>query len=236
MSSRTTAPPPPAPDQTRGGGLLSGRRDDGRRLRTAPRRRGLLAFAGLMIAGSALAGAVLFSQLGDRTDVLAVSADVAKGQVITEGDLQRRSIAGVDGAIPVEAIDTVVGTTAKVDMVAGQIVTDSMVTRDPVPGDGQATVGLSLDAARAPSAGLSAGDLVSVVAVPSGTVDLGASVALDAPQILARGAEVLDVKGSPTEGATVLVTVIVDEDDASTIAAYSAAGLVAVVETAPTGD
>ncbi|MDF1705814.1 MAG: SAF domain-containing protein [Aeromicrobium sp.] len=179
---------------------------------------------------------MLFSQLGDRTDVLAVSADVAKGQVITEGDLQRRSIAGVDGAIPVEAIDTVVGTTAKVDMVAGQIVTDSMVTRDPVPGDGQATVGLSLDAARAPSAGLSAGDLVSVVAVPSGTVDLGASVALDAPQILARGAEVLDVKGSPTEGATVLVTVIVDEDDASTIAAYSAAGLVAVVETAPTGD
>ncbi|MCK5891694.1 SAF domain-containing protein [Aeromicrobium sp.] len=189
-----------------------------------------------MIAGSALAGAVLFSQLGDRTDVLVVSTDVAKGQVITEGDLQRQSVAGVDAAIPVGAIDTVVGTTAKVDMVAGQIVTDSMVTRDPVPGDGQATVGLSLDAARAPSTGLSAGDLVSVVVVPSGTVDLGASVALDAPQILARGAEVLDVQGSPTDGATVLVTVIVDEDDASTIAAYSAAGLVAVVETAPTGN
>lgn len=235
MSTRTPAPPAP-PSSSNRDGVLSGRRIDDRRLRAVPRRRGLLAVAGLMIAGSALAGAVLFSQLGDRTDVLAVKEDVAKGQVITEKDLERQSVAGVNGAVPVSAIDTVVGTTATVDMVAGQIVTDSMVTSDPVPGDGRATVGLSLDAARAPLAGLGAGDLVSVVAVPSGTVDLGASVALDAPQILAREAEVLDVQGSATEGATVLVTVIVDEDDASTIAAYSAAGLVAVVETAAAGD
>ncbi|MEG9227300.1 SAF domain-containing protein [Aeromicrobium sp. Sec7.5] len=232
MSTRTPAPPPPSARE----GALSGRRIDDRRMRTLPRRRGLLAFAGLMIAGSALAGAVLFSQFGDRTDVLAVKEDVAKGQVITEKDLERQSVAGVDGAVPVSAIDTVIGKTAQVDMVSGQIVTDSMVTSDPVPGDGSATVGLSLDAARAPSAGLSAGDLVSVVAVPSGTVDLSPSTALDAPQILAREAEVLEVQGSATEGATVLVTVVVDEDDATTIAAYSAAGLVAVVETAAAGN
>ena len=234
MSSRTTLLPPPSNAPTRAG-VIAGRQVDDRRMRTLPRRKGLLAFAGLMIAGSALAGAVLFSQAGQRDEVLAVGDDVAKGHVITEDDLVRTSVAGVDGAVPVSAIDTIVGTTATVDMVAGQILTDAMVTNDPVPGEGNATVGLSLDPSRAPSTGLNAGDLVTVVAVPGGSVDLSVSTALDAPRVLAREAEVLDVKGSATEGGTVLVTVIVDESDAASIAAYSAAGLVAVVETSAGG-
>lgn len=232
MSTTTRAPAPPAqPPKT--GGALAGRRMDDRRLRAQPRRKGVLAFAAMMIVGSALAGALLFSSLGDRTEVLAVRDAVAKGQVITEDDLIQKSVAGVEDAVSVDQINEVVGSTASVDLVAGQILTNSTVTSDPMPADGEATVGLNLDPSRVPSSGLNAGDVVSVVAVPGGTVELGTVSALDAPTVLARGASVLEVQGSSTEGGTVLVTVVVDEDDAAKIAAYSAGGLVAVVETTP---
>lgn len=210
--------------------LLAGRRVDDRSLRTKTRRSGLITAAVLLIVVCGLGGALLLSQAGDKTTVLAISEPVAKGEVVDRGDLVSTEVAGVPGAIRATDADTVIGKTAAVDLVAGQILNGDMVTSNPVPGTGKATVGLSLDPTRVPSSGMKSGSVVNVVAVPNGENGAPAQE-LDAPQLLAERAEVYAVDVASTAGGGLLVTLIVDQSDAARIAAYSTSNRVALVET-----
>jgi len=216
--------------------ILTGRRGHDRGLRNRPRRTGLLALAGLMIAGSALAGAVLFARAGDTVDVLAAREGIAKGHTITRDDLVAKDVSGIDNAVRVDDANRLVGATAVVDLLPGQVFAEAMVSKTPTPGAGEATVGLNLAAARAPAAGLMAGDVVDVIAVPAEGNAANDTDALDTPPTLAADAQVYDVKGSATEGGGVLVTLVVDRSAAARIAAYSTAGRVAIVETPPTAE
>ena len=216
------------------GGLLAG----DRRAATGPpkprnRSWGLVTLAALLVVGLGLSVAAWGLQVGDKTSVLAIGHPVAKGQVVERGDLVSRSVAGVSEAIPVEDVDTVVGKTAAVDLVAGQILTPAMVAAAPVPGEGQSVVGLALDPTRVPSAGLEPGDQVDVIAVPAGAGVAKSDGDAEAPGVLAAAAEVYAVRGESTAGGLLLLTVVVDAGDAAKIAAYSTQNRVAVVETSP---
>jgi len=228
--------PTKTPRSGRSTGVLNGRVVDERALRNRPRRRGALAFAGLLIVGSAFVGAVVFARAGDTIDVLAVRDAVAKGHVIERDDLVSKKVAGVDGAVLVDSSVGVIGATAVVDMVPGQVVTRAMISTTPMPGPGRASVGLNLDPARAPSSGLEPGDVVDVIAVSAGAGDGVRTDELDTPAVLAPGATVYDVQGTATEGGGVLLTVFVDANAAARIAAYSTAGRIAVVETSQAGE
>lgn len=215
--------------------LLAG----GRRAATGPQKPrnrswGLVTLAALLVVGLGLGVAAWGLQVGDKSSVLAIGEPVAKGQVVERSDLISKSVAGVGESIPVEDIDTVVGQTAAVDLVAGQILTPAMVAAEPVPAEGQSVVGLALDPTRVPSAGLQAGDQVDVIAVPAGEGAQGSAAETEAPEVLAEGAEVYAVGGEGTAGGQLLLTVVVDAEDAAKIAAYSTQNRVAVVETAPT--
>ena len=217
------------------GSLLAG----GRRAVTGPQRPrnrswGLVTLAALLVVGLGLAVAAWGLQVGDKASVLAIGQPVAKGQVVERGDLVSKSVSGVGEAIPVEDLDTVVGQTAAVDLVAGQILIPAMVAAEPVPAAGQSVVGLALDPTRVPSAGLAAGDQVDVIAVPSAGGVQGDAAATEAPEVLAEAAEVYAVRGKSTAGGQLLLTVVVDAQAAAKIAAYSTQNRVAVVETAPT--
>jgi hypothetical protein len=221
-------------DRTPGAGLLSG----GRRAATGPlkprtRSWGLVTLAALLVVGLGLGIAAWGLQVGDKTSVLAIGQPVAKGHVVERGDLVSKSVSGVGEAIPVEELDIVLGQTAAVDLVAGQILTPAMVAAEPVPAEGQSVVGLALDPTRVPSAGLTAGDQVDVVAVPAGEGAQADQADMEAPEVLAAAAEVYAVGGEGTAGGHVLLTVVVDDEDAAKIAAYSTQNRVAVVETAP---
>ncbi|MBC7593428.1 MAG: hypothetical protein H7288_05750 [Kineosporiaceae bacterium] len=217
--------------------ILSGRSTDDRGLRDRPRRAGQLALAGLLIAGSAVASAVLINRAGDTQQVLAARSSIAKGHTIARGDLVTKDVAGITDTFNINAAASLVGTTAVVDLVPGQVLTASMVSKTPSPGRGESIVGLNLDPSRVPSAGLDPGDTVAVIAVTGG--DVGASSEeIDAPPVLASNARVFDVQGSATEGGGVLVTLVVQDSAAARIAAYSTAQRIAIVETAsdPDGD
>jgi hypothetical protein len=210
--------------------VLSGRRDDIRGLRSRPRRGGLLAFAALMIVGSAVAVAVLVNRAGDTHEVLIARTEIPEGHTIQRDDLATARVSGVEGTYSVEQVNSLVGTTAVVGVVPRQVMTESMVSESPVPGEGESLVGLNLDPSRVPSAGLEPGDNVMVIAAAGG--ETGANPEeLDVPTVLTSGASVFDLAGSATEGEGILITLRVAETDAAKIAAYSVAGRVAVVET-----
>jgi hypothetical protein len=189
--------------------------------------------AALLVLGTGLAVAAWGLQAGSKESVLAIGKPVAKGQVIDREELVSTSVAGVKGTIAVEQLGTVVGKTAAVDLVKGQILTSAMFATSPVPAAGESVVGLALDPTRVPEAGLDPGDVVDVIAVPAG--DNKDPAALDSPEVLAEAALVYDVAGETTTGGQVLVTLVVDASDAARIAAYSTQNRVAVVETAPSG-
>jgi hypothetical protein len=191
--------------------------------------------AALLVLGTGLAVAAWGLHAGQKREVLAVGQPIAKGQQIDREDLVSTSVAGVDGAIPVGQVGTVVGQTAAVDLVRGEILTSSMFTSSPVPAAGESVIGLALDPTRVPGAGLDAGDVVDVIAVPGGDSTKEDPASLDAPEVLAKAAQVYDVGGESATGGQVLVTLVVDATDAARIAAYSTQNRVAVVETAPTG-
>jgi hypothetical protein len=211
--------------------ILSGRRSDDRALRTRSRRSGLLAFAALMIVGSAVGVAVLVNHAGATHEVLVARTSIAEGHTITRDDLASTRVAGVDQTFSFDDAASLIGSTALVRIVPRQVITEQMVADSPLPAAGKSMVGLNLDPARAPSAGLDPGDHVMVVAVADG--ENGATPEdLDAPVLLASDAQVFDIAGSATEGGGVLVTLVVRETDAARVAGYSAAGRVAIAETA----
>jgi hypothetical protein len=196
---------------------------------------GLVTVAALSVLGTGLAVAAWGLHAGQKESVLALGEPVSKGQVIARDDLVTTSVSGVSGAIPVSEIDTVVNQTAAVDLVDGQILTSQMFAASAVPASGEATVGLALDPARVPGAGLDPGDVVDVIAVPGGDTAQKDPAALDTPEVLAADASVYSVEGAATAGGQVLVTLVVDAADAARISAYSTQNRVAVVETAPAG-
>ena len=191
--------------------------------------------AAMLVVGTGLAVAAWGLRVGDKESVLAVGHPIAKGQLIDRADLVSTSVAGIDAAIPVAEINSVVGKTASVDLVQGQVLTSAMFTSTPVPAAGASVIGLALDPTRVPGAGLDPGDAVDVIAVPGGDDAQVDPAALDTPEVLAAAAQVYDVGGTATAGGQVLVTLVVDAKDAARIAAYSTQNRIAVVETAPTG-
>lgn len=218
---------------SRSGGFLSNGRGSvrSRGARTKSRSKSLIVLAALLVLGFGLATAYLVTRAGDKVSVLVVGTEVPKGHVVQREDLVSQSVSGVAGAIPVDQVNDVVGHTATVDLVEGQILTHSMVTSAPTPGEGQALVGLSLDPTRVPSAGLDAGDVVDVIAVSGGEQGGKPNQAdLDAPTVLSAGATVYSIEGMATDGGQMLLTLLVDEADANKVASYSTSNLVAVVE------
>ena len=197
-----------------------------------PRRYGQWAAAVLLVLVSVLAAGWLWQQKSERVEVLAVSHEVPAGSVITGGDLKLVEVAGVEGAISAAQADQVVGRTAVVGLVRGQVLSVAMLTDDPVPAAGERVVGVQVDGTRAPG-GLAPGDRVSVVAVPP-TGDASSPSVLAAPTVLADTAAVQSV--DVVEGAGTRISLVVPSGVADKVASFGAAGRVALVQGPLGGD
>ena len=203
---------------------------DRRQLPTRARRPGLIAAAVLLIVGFALSGALLVSRAGDTSEVLVVSRAVPAGHVIEPGDISAVRLSGSVRAIAAADLHTVVGSTAAVGLVGGQVLNRDMLTTAPVPGAGQSMVGLALKPGQFPADGLAIGDSVLVVVLP------GADATSSGAGVGARAITVGDVYGlrsDPGGGADTLVTLIVPLDTANRILEQGAAGRVGLVKVAP---
>ena len=197
-----------------------------------PRRYGQWAAAVLLVLVSVLAAGWLWQQKSERIEVLAVSHEVPAGSVIAGGDLKLVEFAGVQGAISATQANEVVGRTAVVGLVRGQVLSVAMLTDDPVPAAGERVVGVQVDGTRAPG-GLAPGDRVSVVAVPP-TGDASSPSVLAAPTVLADTAAVQSV--DVVEGAGTRISLVVPSGVADKVASFGAAGRVALVQGPLGGD
>ncbi|MGH8873787.1 MAG: SAF domain-containing protein [Acidimicrobiia bacterium] len=183
----------------------------------------------LLVALSALVAVVLFTRAAARDPVLALAADVERGQVVTAGDFQVVYV-GTDDPISTVASDelsSLVGLTAVSDLEAGTIVTPAHFVARSVLEPGEGVVGLALSPGEYPTLRLAAGDLVDVILTESPSAASEAE-ATDGGVVLAERAEVFDIAELGTQGQR-FVSLRLPEDAAADVARAAAQGRVRLV-------
>lgn len=144
-------------------------------LSVAPRtrRRPGWTIAGVgLVALAMLLGAWVFAARSSTVAVLVAGSDLDAGQVVTAGDLRVVELSGAGGlrAVQPGQQDLLVGRTARGPIPAGTVLNTGLLTErgDAVPA-GQIVVGVALEPGASPSARLSPGDRVEVLAVAATT-------------------------------------------------------------------
>ncbi|WP_185996641.1 SAF domain-containing protein [Nocardioides campestrisoli] len=187
------------------------------------RRPALVVAAVAVTALGSLLGAWAWSATTDTQEVLAARATIHRGEVIEAQDIQRIRISG-DPALtplPASAYDDLIGQRATLDIAAGGLLTAESTADDPLLGQGQSIVGISLTAAQVPAMPLYGGDQVRVIVTPSDTAER-----VNSPP--STTAKVVDTNLDEATGNTV-VNVLVPYADAALLAARAATGNVALV-------
>lgn len=195
--------------------------------RRVKEKRHPLVFAVMAVvtAAGALVFAWAYNSASNTEPVLAIAADVHRGEVIEEDDLKVVRVSVDPALTPVSGSEmaSVVGSRADVDLWAGTLLTEGAVAEKLVPTEGNSLVGISLTPAQMPSEPLYAGDAVRIVTTPddqSQQTNTSAATAVDAT--------VIGVTRVDETGETV-VNVSVPHDKAADLAASAASGRVALV-------
>lgn len=187
-------------------------------------RRSRLYLAGaiaLIIAGGVGSG-FLYVTASHTGQILVVSQDLHRGDVIAATDLTSISIGQGQATRGIPAGDSaqVIGKVATVDLPIGSLVTGRSIADSLTIPDGQALVGLSLKPAQLPAQPLVAGDRVTIVPVATNGVP--------APTSLRTESGVVSDTVRDTASGTTIVDVYVSQTIAADLTTRAAEGAVAI--------
>ncbi|MFF9244589.1 SAF domain-containing protein [Streptomyces sp. NPDC014776] len=201
------------------------------------RRPGVIALSLALIAAGGTGVAVLLLQVSDRTQVVTVVRDVQVGQVLTEQDLGRASMAldPTVKAVRADDLKSVVGKRAAVELKPGSLLSPSQVTKDSLVKPGEQLVPIGLRPEQVPATALVPGQKVQLVHVPGqGTGDTGqAGKPSDTSQETIAGRVVKASQAAP--GTGVVVDVATAATDGPKAAAWMSADTLRLVLDAPDG-
>lgn len=195
----------------------------------------MIALSLALIAAGGAGVAVLLLKVGHRTEVVTVVHDVQVGQVLTQEDLGKASIALDPAVKAVEAndLDSVVGRRAAVELKSGSLLAPSQVTKDSLVKAGEQLVPIGLKPEQVPATALVPGQRVQLVRVPAQGAS-NADVESDRSPRTIAGRVVKASKAAPGTGV-VVVDVATAAADGPTAAAWVSAGTLRLVLDAPDG-
>ncbi|MDQ1033488.1 hypothetical protein QF035_011070 [Streptomyces umbrinus] len=200
------------------------------------RRPGVIALSLALIAAGGAGVAVLLLQVGNRTEVVTVVRDVHVGQVVTEDDLGKASIA-LDPAVKAvrgNDLDSVVGKRAAVELRPGSLLAPSQVTKDSLVKAGEQLVPIGLKPEQVPATALVPGQKVQLVHVPAqGQADTDTSFETGPETVDGR---VVKASSAAPGTGTVVVDVATTAEDGPTAAAWVSASTLRLVLAAPDGN
>lgn len=200
------------------------------------RRPGVIALSLALIAAGGAGVAVLLLQVGNRTEVVTVVRDVQVGQVVTEGDLGKASIA-LDPSVQAvrgNDMDSVVGKRAAVELKPGSLLAPAQVTKDSLVKGGEQLVPIGLKPEQVPATALVPGQKVQLVHVPAqGQADTDKTSNTPPETIDGRVAK---ASGAAPGTGIVVVDVATTADEGPRAAAWVSAGTLRLVLAAPDGN
>jgi hypothetical protein len=136
--------------------------------RISSRARGRLALGALVVAIGVLINLAIYRGIDDKSTVLQLNRDVPAGQQVTADDFRTVEI-GSDGAfrsVPSGDLNVVVGSYAKVRLIAGTLLAREALQAGPLVASGASVVAVTVPAGEVPI-GLRERSRVSVVMVAS---------------------------------------------------------------------
>ena len=203
----------------------------------APRARrrspAVLALAVALVAAGGLGGAVLYNATGQRSAVLALAHNVPAGASITAADLVVAHISLDPSLQPVGAasLANVVGLRATTNLMQGQFLTTTDVTRTSLVQSGQQVVGLPAKDTQLPAATLQPGDKIMVVSTGTGSSGGGTDGTAGSvlPPVGSQLAASVVSSGTADSDGTTVVDVAVPSAQAAQLAVLAASGGFTVV-------
>lgn len=199
----------------------------GERLRKRERgRRGVIATGVVVVLACVLAVALVFVHAGGKVSVIKVARAVPAGHVIQQDDLTTAEMASND--LPAYAGDhmkEVIGKTAAVGLVPGQLLNKAMVTSRAATPTGYVVAGVALKPGQLPAGGVAAGDLVMVILLPAQSAGGSSSGGGSSATVLENSVQVTD-SATETDGSGTVVSLLIPKADAAALAQASNAGLV----------
>lgn len=202
------------------------------------RRPGVIALSLALIAAGGAGVAVLLMQVGDRTPVVTVVRDVQVGQVLTEQDLGKASVAldPAVKAVPADDLKSVLGKRAAVELKPGSLLSPAQVTKDSLVKPGEQLVPIGLKPDQVPATALVPGQKVQLVHVPAqGAASAGSDrEEPDHARETLTGRVVKASAAAPGTGI-VVVDVATSAADGPKAAAWMSAGALRLVLDAPDG-
>jgi SAF domain len=143
-------------------------RQSGAPARISSRARGRLALGALVVAIGVLINLAIYRSVDDKSPVLQLNRDVPAGQQISADDFRTVEI-GADGAfrsVPSGDLNAVVGSYARVRLIAGTLLAREALQAGPLVAAGASVVAVTVPAGEVPI-GLRERSRVSVVMVAS---------------------------------------------------------------------
>ena len=181
---------------------------------------------GLMVVGlSAMGGLWLHARSVDRSPVLVLRADVARGEVLDRDDLRVAEINTDDelNVLSPDRVGEIEGRVAVMDLGSGTVVSLDQFSGGGLVAPGDGVVGLALDPGEYPTLTLQPGNIVRVVAMPEpGAVS-------PEPAVLVEEAEVVDVAAVGGQDR-LFVSLVMPAGDADGVAAAGAEDRVRLIE------
>ncbi|MCW5950692.1 MAG: SAF domain-containing protein, partial [Propionibacteriaceae bacterium] len=122
----------------------------------------LIVFGVLVLAAGAAFGWFMWATTSTASEVVAVKADVQRGQIINAEDLTtvRVTLDPSLRTVPASDLQTLVGKRAATDLSAGTLVSPDQVTDVLLPPTGMSVVAVPIDAGLVPTVPILAGDTV----------------------------------------------------------------------------
>jgi hypothetical protein len=207
--------------------------------RPLPRRRRnlpLTVAGALLVAGCALASAMVLTDAGHREPVLALTRTVPAGGVLSGADLRVERVSADQSArlVPASAEPTTVGRTAGESLPAGTLLSFSALGAAGQPVAGQADLGVQVSAGQYPS-GLAAGNHVEILDAPSSSQGSGSVAAATPATPLGHGTVLAITQGTGSSGSSTVVELQLPEPVVPLVAAAASAGQVTLALVAPGG-
>lgn len=189
------------------------------------RRPVAIAVGVLIVVLGSLVTAFIVASVQDTVQVVAVRADIPRGDVIQAADL---TIVGLRPdpqlrTIPADQLASLIGKRAAMDLHSGGLVSPASVANQVIPAAGESIVGIPIEPGQMPAWQLKAGDKVRIMSTPRAQDDPSTK-----PPKVSLEARVVAVHGSADQTLTV-VDVSVPADQAETLGALAATRRVALV-------
>jgi hypothetical protein len=191
-------------------------------LRVRPQRPARALFGLLLVVGAVVATLTVYTRIGDRHQVLAVTRTVLAGEQLTDSDFRVVSISADDSfsSVPAAARASLVGQYAKVRMVAGSLMVADSVQPRPVVDPSRVLMSVAVPLSGVP-AGLREGSRLVLIVTAKSPAGTAPPVLVEAT-VAAVPRNLSELTAGASSTSTVALSVEVPPESAATVGSASA--------------